>query len=233
MTTSGISTGKLINCTCIPTALKADWMAASVGVSAINPAGGRFSPEGGRVGFGRGVPRFNTPTPITCMSRWLAILDSFCTVQLAALNNGRNCLAKLKLSSPPPDVYPKLIVPPGRALSAATKSVVCAPVNVRGLMRSWSSRSLSSAVAALVCCLAISALASAASCSSPATRASALAARSCCLPSAVFASVNPLSNCLICSACRPLMMFPVISTPAPNANARNNKTTAPTSKKAF
>lgn len=148
-----------INCTSIPIARNAACRVVKVGVSLMYP-------EGGMAGFGPVGTLVKTPTPITCTSKWLAILASFRTVQPASLNNGRSCLAKLNVSSPPADVYPKSTTPFGNGLRVLTKLIHCWSVSLRGLMRSLRSSKSFSAVAALACCLLIPALASATSFSS-------------------------------------------------------------------
>ncbi len=103
----------------------------------------------------------------------------------------------------------------GLSLKSLTSSWRCSAVRLRGLIRSRSSSKSFSAWAALICCLAISDLASAAAVSRPATRASAFAARSCCLLNSVFAAVRPSSNWRSCAAWRLLRIFPAISAAEP------------------
>ena len=143
---------------------------------------------------------------------------------------------------------------PANCFSLAAIRCLWSAVNRRGLLRSWSSNKVRSAIAARSCCLASSistfccaALASAAFCSKRVARSlvlaavflasaascSALAARSCCFPSSIFASVRSLSNWRNCASWRALTIFPVSTNPAPNAKVRNNKTTPPISKNDF
>src|ERR1019366_6335449 len=229
-TTSGISPSpgcQLINLDSSPTTLKADCRVAKVGVSITNEGGGGF--DGSKLAG----PRVKIPIPITCISKWFVMLFSFLTVHPASLNKASSCFAKLNPSSPPPDVYPKSIVPAGTARRDSTNAKASLSVNLRGFTRSWSCSRLFSAIAALVCCFAISVSAFATSVSRPATLASAFAARSCCLPSSVLALVMSPSNCRSCLAWRSLMTLPVINTPAPARNVRNSKTTAAMSKNDF
>jgi hypothetical protein len=219
-TTSGASAsacGQARTWASLPTALNALLMAATVGVSGI----GSTDP-GGINGW-----RTRMPTPTTWMSRCSEIsLPSFATVHPASLNIGISWRKKEKPSSAPPMVQPTLMVAWGNFLSAATNSFACSSVNLRGLMRSWSSNSLRSAVAALVSCFAISVFAFTASCSRPATRASAFAARSCCVAREDLAAVRSLSNWRSCCCWRLLITLPVIRTPALAANVRINRITA-------
>jgi hypothetical protein len=156
ITNSGLSSGveyQLINCTSIPTARNAACNAVSTGVRGSMPGGG---------GIVRSVLResgISTPIPITWISKWLVTPAIFSGIfHPASLNKGNNCFRKLKHSSPPALVYPKLIFPSGAIFSALIKSILCWSVRLRGLMRSRSSNSSLSAVAALVCCSATASL---------------------------------------------------------------------------
>jgi hypothetical protein len=159
MTSSGLSLGveyQLINCTSIPTALNASLRAVSTGLRRKTPGGGTTAWS---VLCGSGI---NTPTPITWISRWLLTPVIFSGISHpASLNKGNNWFRNVRPSSPLALVYPKLIAPLGSVFSAPTKAMHCWSVSLRGLMRSLRSSKSLSAVAALACCLLISALASA------------------------------------------------------------------------
>ena len=115
--------------------------------------------------------------------------------------------------------------PLGLAVAAAMNLLRCCGEIFLQFSFCCNSKRLCSAVAALLCCLAISALASDAAVSSPANLVSASAARCCCwLNPSLSASSCLLKSCN-CSAWRSLKILPVTKAPAPATNVRPTSST--------
>lgn len=153
------------------------------------------------------------------------------TVHSASRNTETMSSANRAASSSPN--FSKFTTDPRYGRREATNLSWSALLIRRWAKRCWSSNKAFSALAALVCCFAISPLAFAASVSRPATLESATAVRSCCSTSFVLASVKSFSNWRDCSSCCLPRIPPVMSAPAPNANVRNSRITVPQSNNDF
>jgi hypothetical protein len=143
--------------------------------------------------------------------------------------------------------FTKPICCPLKRSATAERNVICSSVKRLFFSDSFTSSKSFSALAARSCCLASSiwtccceASASDAAFSRPAKSLVALeastsrsAARDSCLAKSDFAFVRSESNLRSFASWRVLIMFPVISTPAPAAKVRNSSTTADISNTVF